>query len=92
MTTRLGRMATYLDGLLPIKSHYSLIKLSPTVLMASKLGKLVACREGLLPIMLLQPIGHVVLRDHVTNENHYISTTTMFIATKRGRMVTTFYP
>ena len=42
--------------------------------------------------MLLQPIGHVVLRDHVTNENHYISTTTMFIATKRGRMVTTFYP
>ena len=31
---------------------------------------------------------HVVLQCHVTNENHYISTTRVPMATKLGRMVT----
>ena len=32
--------------------------------------------------------NHVVLRGDLTNKNHYISTTTVFMATKHGRMVT----
>ena len=44
----------------------------------TKLDKLVTCHEGLLSIMLL----------HVTNYNHYISTATISMATKLGRMVT----
>ena len=34
-----------------------------------------------------QPFGHVVLQDHVTNQNHYICTTTLPITTKLGTMV-----
>ena len=34
--------------------------------------------------------GHVVWQGHVTNKNHYISTTRVPVATKHGRMVT--YP
>ena len=47
MATKLGRMVTYYDGLLPIKSH-----------------------------------------DHMTNSNNYIYTTTVPMATKLGRIVT----
>ena len=32
------------------------------------------------------PYNHVVSSDHVTNSNHYISTTTMPMATKLGRV------
>ena len=31
-----------------------------------------------------QPFGHVVLQNHLTNQNHYISTKTVPIATKPG--------
>ena len=34
-----------------------------------------------------QPLYCVVLQSHVKNENHYISTTRMSVATKLGRMV-----
>ena len=34
------------------------------------------------------PFHHVVFRDHVKNRNHYISTTTVPMPTKRGRLVT----
>ena len=33
---------------------------------------------------------HMILKSHVTNENHYISTTKVPLATKLGRMVTYF--
>ena len=31
-----------------------------------------------------QPFGHLVLQDHVTNQNHYISAKTVPMATKPG--------
>ena len=40
------------------------------------------------PHKVIWPFGHVVLYDHVTNQSHYIFTTTVSIATKLGRMVT----
>ena len=32
-------------------------------------------------------LDHMILRDHVANKNHYISTTTVLMAAKLGRMV-----
>ena len=59
MTTKLARVVTYLDGLLP-------------------------CLDGLLPFT----FDHVVLKDHVTNQNHYIFTNTVLMVTKLDTMVT----
>ena len=63
MATKRGRMITYLDGLLPIKSLDSLITwsceitwetksiiLNTTVLMVTKLGRMVTYLQGLLTL------------------------------------------
>ena len=63
MTTKLCRITAYWYGLMPIKPHELLSGYNlkyyistTTVPMATKLGKLVVCSEGLLPIMLLYPL------------------------------------
>ena len=48
MVCKLGRMVTFLEGLLPIKL--------PTVAMATRLGKVVAYLEGILPIKRHDPM------------------------------------
>ena len=64
MATKFGRLVTYLDGLLAINSHNTLIALlarsrekpkafyisTTTALMATKLDKLVTYRYGLLSV------------------------------------------
>ena len=44
--------------------------------MATKLGRMVTYLEGLLTIV-IQNFDNVVLQGHVTNADHYISTTTV---------------
>ena len=49
MTTKIGRMLTYLEGLLAIKSYNAYMS-TARVLMATKLGRMVAYNDGLLSI------------------------------------------
>ena len=57
-----------------------------TVPIATKFGRMVTYLERLNHKVIQRP-EHVVLQSHVTNENHYISTTTVPMATKLGKMV-----
>ena len=57
--------------------------------MTIKIGWQVACHDGTdndTPLF-----GNVVLQDQVTNQNHYISTISISMATKLGRIVTYIY-
>ena len=67
MTSKLGRMVTYLDGLLPIKSGDPLIawpcetmRLAKTIVssqsMSTKLGRIVTYLQDLINIMLIYPL------------------------------------
>ena len=68
MTTKLGRMVTYLEGLLPIKSHDPLILccskitwqtksiIPPLPHCLTKLDRMVTCLEGLAPIKSNEPL------------------------------------
>ena len=79
MGTKLGRMVTYLKGLLTIKPHNSLITSYKPIrdkrksylyyqsAYGTKLNRMVIYFERLLTIR----IDHVVSQDHVTNKNHY---------------------
>ena len=51
-----------------------------------KCSRMVTLPEPASTHKVIWPYNHVVLRDHVTNLHHYISTTTMFVATKLGRV------
>ena len=102
MTTKLGRMVAHLDGLLSIKLHNLLTIWSCKITWRAKkfISSLAQC---LWPRNLLRWYGdlfwrasnhkvtqrpdHVIFLSHVTNKNHYISTTRMRIATKLCRMV-----
>ena len=62
-----------------------------------RLGMMLTKVEDLLPIEIrliwmhiiwIWPFDHMVLRDHVTHWNHYISTNAMLMSTMLGRMVT----
>ena len=55
--------------------------------MGSRLGKVVTYRQELPLIKPLDLLTHVVSQDHVTNKNYYISTATVPMATKLGRVV-----
>ena len=55
--------------------------------MATKYGRMVTYLEKLLTIKIFNTF-FVVLQGHVTNENHYISTTRVPMTTKLGRMIT----
>ena len=54
--------------------------------MATKLGRMVAQLDRLLPTK-SHDFDYVILRDHVTSQNHYISTITVPVTTKLGRML-----
>ena len=100
MTTKLGRMVVHLDGLLSIKYRDSLItsfviahdKLKPLCLYYHCTYGQHFCFNGDLHWgapnqKVIQCFVHMVLQDHVKNQNHYISTTRAFLANKLGRMI-----
>ena len=58
-----------------------------TVLMATKIGRMVTYLEGFLTIK--SRSDHRFLQSHITNKNH-ISTTRLPMATKLGRIMTYF--
>ena len=68
MDTKLGRMVTYLDGFLPVKSHDALVTWSYRIMWQTKIR------------------SHGLARS--CENKKYIFTTTIFMATKLGRMVT----
>ena len=45
------------------------------MLTATKPGRMVSYLDYFLPIKLLHLFDHMVLQDHMTNQNYYISTT-----------------
>ena len=101
VSTNLGRMVTYLEGLLSKKSHNILVTSSGKVTWQAKIiiSLLPEClwyqawQNGSSPWWAATPkvswlFDHVILRDHVTSLDHYISTITMPMVTKIYRMVT----
>ena len=70
------------------ENHY-ISTIRVRVPMATKLGRMVAHLDELLPTV-SWPFDHMILWDDVTNLNHYISAITMPMATKLGRIVTYF--
>ena len=84
MATKLGRMVTYLEGLLSIKAHGALttwyykitwqtktiISLPPQSLWSPNLARWLLT---LLFFYLTLPFGHVFLKNHVKNENENIA-------------------
>ena len=100
IATKLGMLVIYHKRLLPIKSHDPLIIWWCKITWQTKtcLHYHGACghqtwRDGNLSWWYLTHIitwhfDHLVLEDHVTNENHCITITTVPMATKLGRMVT----
>ena len=55
--------------------------------MAIKLGRMVTYLDMLLSIKLHMILYHSVLKCHVTNGGHFISTTTVYIATELDSVV-----
>ena len=94
MATKLVRMLTYLDDLLPIKSHDPLIMWSCKIPWQTKiiLSSLSYCLwpPNVTSHKLTWSFDYVVLWDRVTTENCYIFTTTAPMTTKLGKLVT-FY-
>ena len=100
MATTLSGMVTYFERLLTIKSFYALITWSCKVKWQTKI---IIYPQAECPWLhtwqnhnlarwattykVTPPFDHVVLQDHETNENHYISTSTVPMATKLARMV-----
>ena len=101
VATERGRKATYLEGLLPIKSHDlwsrglfkgSLEKVKALYLQYHKSSFHQTCPSGGLQweaptYKVTWPFYYAVLRDNMTNWKPYISTTTMPMATKLHRKV-----
>ena len=84
VATKPGRMATFLDGLLSIKSHVFLIKWSCEITWQTK---------TIVSSLQQRAFDYVALQSHVTNKNHYFFTTRLLKATKLvdlSRMMT--YP
>ena len=88
MVTKFGSMVTCLDGFLPIKSKDPLSILFSTVIVAifTILSRTVTSPEGPISISHIN-VCHVVLPDHMTNENHCISITRVVMASKLVKMV-----
>ena len=85
MATKLCRMVTYLDEFLSIKLHYRF--------KFQSVYDHHVLQDGNLPWWapthkFKKRYDHVILQNLVINWNHYISTTTVPIATKFGRIVT----
>ena len=61
-------------------------QISTTAVATATAGRLVTYHwRGRAFTHITPPFDHLVLRDHVTNDNHYISTMVVPIATKPGR-------
>ena len=101
MATKRGRMITYLDGLLFIKSNHSLIILWSCEITWQAKTIVSSLRRCLwLPLLLgwwltlrgSNPQNHMMLWSRslskLSDKNHYVSTTRRVIATKISRMVT----
>ena len=63
------------------KSHYISTN---KVLIPTKLDRVMTYLEGLLSIMLPNPLVKWFLQDYVENQNQYMSTNTVSMATKLG--------
>ena len=100
MVNKLDSMVAHLDGLLPTKFHNTLTTWSCDITWQAKtiISPLSQCLwpQNLVECNLYWKApthkvtwgpGHVVVQSHVTNKNHYISTTRVPMATKLGRMV-----
>ena len=94
MATKFGRMMTYLDGLLPIKSHVPLITRSSEITWQNKTTMYQLSEQRLMGSWcapahkFIWPFDYVDLRDHVATWNYYMSTITVSLATKLGKLVT----
>ena len=101
MATKLDRVVNYHEEFLPIKSHDPLITWSSVITWQTKTiilryhnayGQQTWQDGGLFwgapAHKVTWPFDYVILRNHMTNWNRYISTTTTPIATKLGRVVT----
>ena len=88
MATKLGRMVNYLDLLLPIKPNYPLITWFFNIMWQTK--TIISLPQCLQPpsYKVIERFDLLVLQGHVTNENHYIFTTRVSVATKLGMIVT----
>ena len=100
MSTKLGRMVTNLQRLLPRILLYPLVACSREIIWQTKnistnrmplTTKL--CKGYDVPWedpthKVTWPLNHVILQNHVTNWRHYISTTMMPVTTKLGRGAT----
>ena len=91
--TKFGRMSSYLDGPLPIKSHDPLFTqfceitwrtqiIIPSLQQDGDIPWETPSRKGILSF------DHVILQHHMRNNNHYISTSTRPWATKLNRLAT----
>ena len=103
MASKLGRMVTYLGGLVTIKWNSVLITWFCKVTWQTKviISLLSGClwppnlKDGSSPWWtathkVTWPSDFLILWDHVTNQNHYIQTVTVPMAKQPGRMVTYF--
>ena len=99
MPTKFGRMLTYFDGLLPIKSHYCSIMWLCKITWQTKTitspthYNLCPVNLAVIPLRGCYPCysthwSHLFLWDHETNQNQYISTTKITMATKIVSSVT----
>ena len=94
MATKFGRMITYLDRFLPIKSHVPLITRSSEITWQNKTTMYQLSEQGLVGSWcapahkVIWPFDFVDLRDHVATWNYYMFTTIVSLATKLGKLVT----
>ena len=99
MAIKLGRMVAHFDELLSIKSHDLLItwhtkaitSLLPQYLYGHQSWKDGDLLWGWPTHKVIQSFGHVISEGHVTNENLYIFTKGVPIATKLGSMMNCLY-
>ena len=96
MATKFYWLVTFLERLQPIKSHglaRSRDKQKPLYLRYQNTYDHQTWQVDNLPWeaptnRVTRLFDHMVLQDHVTNKNHYIYTTRVFMATKLGRLIT----
>ena len=100
MATKLGRVVGYYERILPVKSNDPLIRWLCSITWQAKTclqchsayGHQIWQDGNLSWLALAHKItwyfNHLVLEDHLTNESHCISITTVPMTTKLGRMVT----
>ena len=87
MATKLGRLVTYQVELPPTVLLYPLVSCSKEIIYGHKTWQDSNLPQFPLTHKVKWPYDHLVLRYHVTMEKH-ISTATMLMTTKLGKMIT----